>query len=87
MVRKDGEQGGCAATFSLVLRLKVGLVVLIAGVRLPAADRELVIQAYSHLIPAMESTFRDAQRKLSLPPDPRPHALHGPLQLPEHDLL
>uniref|UniRef100_A0A674AYB4 Lactamase, beta-like 1a n=1 Tax=Salmo trutta TaxID=8032 RepID=A0A674AYB4_SALTR len=61
VVRKDGEQGGYAATFSLVLRLKVGLVVLIAGVRLPAADRELVIQAYSHLISAMESTFRDAQ--------------------------
>jgi hypothetical protein len=45
VVRKDAEQDGYAATFSLVLRLRVGLVVLMAGVRPPAADRDLVMQA------------------------------------------
>ncbi|CAB1329497.1 unnamed protein product, partial [Coregonus sp. 'balchen'] len=73
VVRKDGDLDGYATTFSLVPRLKLGLVVLMAGVRPPAMDGDLVTQAYSHLIPAMESAFRDAQRKLSPPPDPTPY--------------
>ncbi|XP_071022591.1 putative beta-lactamase-like 1 [Oncorhynchus clarkii lewisi] len=73
VVRKDGDLDGYATTFSLVPRLKLGLVVLMAGVRPPIMDGDLVTQAYSHLIPAMESAFRNAQRKLSPPPDPTPY--------------
>ncbi|XP_074499137.1 putative beta-lactamase-like 1 [Sebastes fasciatus] len=71
VVRKDGDLDGYAATLSLVPRLKLGLVVLMAGVR--PADQDLVRQAYSYLIPAVERAFRDAQRTLRPPPDPAPY--------------
>lgn len=70
VVRKDGDLDGYAATLSLVPRLKLGLVLLMAGVR---PSEEVVRQAYSHLIPAVESAFREATRSLRPPPDPLPY--------------
>lgn len=70
VVRKDGDLDGYAATLSLVPRLKLGLVLLMAGVR---PSEELVRQAYSYLIPAIESAFREATRSLRPPPDPQPY--------------
>nr|XP_046253683.1 putative beta-lactamase-like 1 [Scatophagus argus] len=71
VVRKDGDLDGYAATLSLVPRLKLGLVVLMAGVR--PADQDLVSQAYSYLIPAVEKAFKDAQQTLRSPPNPGPY--------------
>ncbi|XP_071783457.1 putative beta-lactamase-like 1 isoform X1 [Centroberyx gerrardi] len=71
VVRKDGDLDGYAAALSLVPRLKLGLVILMAGVR--PADQDLVSQAYSYLIPAVERAFRDARRTLRPPPDPTPY--------------
>lgn len=71
VVRKDGDLDGYAATLSLVPKLKLGLVVLMAGVR--PADLDLVSQAYSYLIPAIESAFRVAGRTVRPPPDPAPY--------------
>ncbi|KAI3357336.1 hypothetical protein L3Q82_015481 [Scortum barcoo] len=71
VVRKDGDLDGYAATLSLVPRLKMGLVVLMAGVR--PADQDLVRQAYSYLIPAVENAFRDARQTLRPPPNPTPY--------------
>ncbi|XP_031732261.1 putative beta-lactamase-like 1 [Anarrhichthys ocellatus] len=71
VVRKDGDLDGYAASLSLVPRLKLGLVILMAGVR--PADQDLVSQAYSYLIPAMERAFRNAQRTLRPPPIPAPY--------------
>uniref|UniRef100_A0A8C3AQP2 Lactamase, beta-like 1a n=1 Tax=Cyclopterus lumpus TaxID=8103 RepID=A0A8C3AQP2_CYCLU len=71
VVRKDGDLDGYAATFSLVPRLKLGLVVLMAGVR--PADQDLVSQAYSFLIPAMERAFRNARRTLRPTPNSAPY--------------
>lgn len=70
VLRKDGDLDGYAATLSLLPRLKLGVVLLMAGVR-PADD--LVRQAYSYLIPAVESAFREAPRTLRPPPDPLPY--------------
>lgn len=71
VVRKDGDLDGYAATLSLVPRLKLGMVILMAGVR--PADQDLVSRAYSHLIPAVQNAFRDARRSLRPPPDPTPY--------------
>uniref|UniRef100_A0A3Q1FDB0 Lactamase, beta-like 1a n=1 Tax=Acanthochromis polyacanthus TaxID=80966 RepID=A0A3Q1FDB0_9TELE len=71
VVRKDGDLDGFAATFSLVPRLKLGLVILMAGVR--PADRDIVSQTYNYLIPAVENAFRNARRILRPPPDPAPY--------------
>ncbi|TDH10097.1 hypothetical protein EPR50_G00071480 [Perca flavescens] len=71
VVRKDGDLDGYAATLSLVPRLKLGLVVLMAGVR--PANQNLVSQAYSYLIPALEKAFRDARQTLRPPPNPAPY--------------
>ncbi|XP_068454548.1 putative beta-lactamase-like 1 isoform X2 [Clinocottus analis] len=71
VVRKDGDLDGYAATLALVPRLKLGLVILMAGVR--PADQDLVSQAYSYLIPAMERAFRNAQRILRPPPNSAPY--------------
>ncbi|XP_077583449.1 putative beta-lactamase-like 1 isoform X2 [Stigmatopora nigra] len=68
MVRKDGDLDGYSATFSLVPRLKVGLVVLMAGAR--SQNQDVVAKAYRHIIPAVEKAFREAQRMLSAPPNP-----------------
>ncbi|XP_041946573.1 putative beta-lactamase-like 1 isoform X1 [Alosa alosa] len=71
MVRKDGDLDGYSATFSLVPRLKLGLVVLMAGTR--PQNQDVVAKAYGHIIPAMERAFRDAKRALVPPPDPVPY--------------
>ncbi|XP_029306369.1 putative beta-lactamase-like 1 isoform X1 [Cottoperca gobio] len=71
VVRKDGDLDGYAATFSLVPRLKLGLVVMMAGVR--PADQDLVSQAYSYLIPAVERAFRDTRKTVRPPPNSAPY--------------
>ncbi|XP_055022245.1 putative beta-lactamase-like 1 isoform X2 [Boleophthalmus pectinirostris] len=71
VVRKDGDLDGYAATLSLVPRLKLGIVLLMAGVR--PTEEDLVRQAYSYLIPALEEAFREAPRTLRAPPDPQPY--------------
>ncbi|XP_056895639.1 putative beta-lactamase-like 1 [Takifugu flavidus] len=68
VLRKDGDLDGYAATLSLVPRLKLGLVILMAGVR--PADQDLVAQAYRHIIPAVRRVFREAQQTLRAPPNP-----------------
>uniref|UniRef100_H3D3S8 Lactamase beta like 1 n=1 Tax=Tetraodon nigroviridis TaxID=99883 RepID=H3D3S8_TETNG len=68
VVRKDGDLDGYSATFSLVPRLKLGLVVLMAGSRVQKQD--VVSRAYDHIIPAIEKAFREARRVLSAPPNP-----------------
>ncbi|XP_077367988.1 putative beta-lactamase-like 1 [Festucalex cinctus] len=71
VIGKDGDLDGFAASLSLVPRLKLGVVVLMAGVRPP--DQDLVKQIYSHLIPAVEGAFRDADLTPGPPPDPAPY--------------
>ncbi|XP_061542730.1 putative beta-lactamase-like 1 [Phycodurus eques] len=71
VVRKDGDLDGFAASLSLVPRLKLGLVVLMAGIR--PSEQDLVRQVYSHLIPAVEGAFRDAELTPRPPPDPAPY--------------
>ncbi|KAL7859904.1 hypothetical protein SRHO_G00150510 [Serrasalmus rhombeus] len=71
IIRKDGDLDGYSASLSLVPRLKLGLVILMAGTK--PANTDLVTKAYSYLIPAMESAFRDAPRVLIPPPDPAPY--------------
>ncbi|XP_077474908.1 putative beta-lactamase-like 1 [Stigmatopora argus] len=71
VVRKDGDLDGYAASLSLVPHLKVGMVVLMAGVR--PSDQDIVRQVYNVLIPALESAFRDAELIPKPPPDPTPY--------------
>ncbi|XP_049610379.1 putative beta-lactamase-like 1 [Syngnathus scovelli] len=71
IVRKDGDLDGFAASLSLVPRLKLGMVGLMAGVR--PAGQDLVRQIYSHLIPAVEGAYRDAELTPRPPPDPAPY--------------
>lgn len=71
IIRKDGDLDGYSASISLVPRLKLGLVILMAGTK--PEDEDLVAKAYSYLIPAMESAFRDAPRVLIPPPDAAPY--------------
>ncbi|XP_077430348.1 putative beta-lactamase-like 1 isoform X1 [Vanacampus margaritifer] len=68
MVRKDGDLDGYSATFSLVPRLKLGLVVLMAGGR--SQKQDVVAKAYRHIVPALENAFREGRRVLSAPPNP-----------------
>lgn len=72
VLRKDGDLDGYAATLSLVPRLKLGLVVLMAGVR--PAGPDLVSRAYDYLIPAVQRVFREAPRTLRAPPNPAPYS-------------
>ncbi|XP_058858484.1 putative beta-lactamase-like 1 isoform X1 [Acipenser ruthenus] len=72
VVRKDGDLDGYSATFSLVPRLKLGLVVLMSGTR--PQDEDVVTKAYNYLIPAMETAFREASRVLTPPPNPVSYA-------------
>ncbi|XP_061641837.1 putative beta-lactamase-like 1 isoform X1 [Phyllopteryx taeniolatus] len=72
MVRKDGDLDGYSATFSLVPRLKLGLVVLMAGGR--SQKQDVVAKAYRHIVPAVEKAFREANRVLSAPPNPEAYA-------------
>ncbi|XP_055039438.2 putative beta-lactamase-like 1 isoform X1 [Misgurnus anguillicaudatus] len=71
VLRKDGDLDGYSATFSLVPRLKLGLVVLMAGTR--PQNQDVVSKAYSYIIPAMEKAFREARRVLNPPPNPAPY--------------
>ncbi|XP_041129191.1 putative beta-lactamase-like 1 [Polyodon spathula] len=72
VVRKDGDLDGYSATFSLVPRLKLGLVILMSGTR--PQDEDVVTKAYDYLIPAMETAFREASRVLTPPPNPVSYA-------------
>ncbi|XP_016337913.1 putative beta-lactamase-like 1 isoform X3 [Sinocyclocheilus anshuiensis] len=71
VLRKDGDLDGYSAMFSLVPRLKLGLVVLMAGTR--PQNQDMVSKAYSFIIPAMERAFREAKRLLIPPPNPAPY--------------
>ncbi|XP_068995410.1 putative beta-lactamase-like 1 isoform X1 [Embiotoca jacksoni] len=71
VVRKDGALDGFAATLSLVPRLNLGLVILMAGIR--PANEDFVSQTYNYLIPVVERAFREARRTLRPPPDPGPY--------------
>ncbi|KAM8913136.1 putative beta-lactamase-like 1 isoform 1-T2 [Spinachia spinachia] len=71
MVRKDGDLDGYSATFSLIPRMKLGLVVLMAGSRPQGQD--LVAKAYDHIIPAIEKAFREGSKVLFPPPNPEPY--------------
>ncbi|CAL8336767.1 unnamed protein product [Lota lota] len=68
VVRKDGDLDGYSATFSLVPRLKLGLVVLMAGGRPQGHD--VVAKTYGLIVPALEKAFREARKGLSPPPNP-----------------
>lgn len=71
VLRKDGDLDGYSATFSLVPRLKLGLIILMAGSR--PQKQNVVIKAYSHIIPAIEKAFREAKKVLNAPPNPDPY--------------
>ncbi|XP_054031822.1 putative beta-lactamase-like 1 [Dryobates pubescens] len=71
VVRKDGDLDGYSATFSLIPKLRLSFIVLMAGPRPQGAD--VVTQAYEHLIPAMETAFREAEKSLLPPPSPSPY--------------
>ncbi|XP_078281474.1 LOW QUALITY PROTEIN: putative beta-lactamase-like 1 [Rhinoraja longicauda] len=71
VIKKDGDLDGYSATFSLVPNLKVGFIVLMAGSRPRGVD--LTAAVYSHLIPAMESAFRQGHRVLLPPPTALPY--------------
>ncbi|XP_061582924.1 putative beta-lactamase-like 1 isoform X2 [Cololabis saira] len=71
MVRKDGDLDGYSATLSLVPRLKLGLVILMAGSR--SQKRDAVSRVYSFIIPAIERAFREAKKVLVAPPSPDPY--------------
>ncbi|KAG7253667.1 LOW QUALITY PROTEIN: hypothetical protein CRUP_018073 [Coryphaenoides rupestris] len=73
VLRKDGDLDGYAATLSLVPRLNLGLVVLMAGVRPQQAGQDLVNQAYGYLLPAMKTAFRGARHALAAPPSSEPY--------------
>ncbi|XP_030585081.1 putative beta-lactamase-like 1 isoform X2 [Archocentrus centrarchus] len=68
VLRKDGDLDGYSATFSLVPRLKLGLVVLMAGSR--SQKQDVVTKAYSLIVPAIEKAFRGAKKILVAPPNP-----------------
>ncbi|KAG5282215.1 hypothetical protein AALO_G00053540 [Alosa alosa] len=71
VVQKAGELDGYSASFSLVPRLKLGLVILMAGAKPKGED--FVAKTYSFLIPALESAFREAPRILIPPPEASPY--------------
>ncbi|CAN9511959.1 unnamed protein product [Ophioblennius macclurei] len=71
VLRKDGDLDGYSATFSLIPRLKLGLVVLMAGSR--SQTQDVVTKAYNYIVPAIEKAFRDAKKILIPPPNPEPY--------------
>nr|XP_060615114.1 putative beta-lactamase-like 1 [Anolis sagrei ordinatus] len=71
IIRKDGDLDGYSATFSLVPKLRLSFIVLMAGPRPQGGD--VVAQTYEQLIPAMESAFREAEKSLAPPPSPAPY--------------
>ncbi|NXM85814.1 BLML3 protein, partial [Oenanthe oenanthe] len=71
VVRKDGDLDGYSATFSLVPKLRLSFIVLMAGPRPQGGD--IVTQTYEYLIPAMETAFREADKSIVPPPNPIPY--------------
>lgn len=71
LLRKDGDLDGYSTTFSLIPRLKLGLVVLMAGAR--PQNQDVISKSFSYLIPAMERAFREAKRVLVPPADSTPY--------------
>ncbi|NXG12273.1 BLML3 protein, partial [Sakesphorus luctuosus] len=71
IVRKDGDLDGYSATFSLIPKLRLSFIVLMAGPRPQGGD--VVAQTYEYLIPAMETAFREAQKSVVPPPNPIPY--------------
>ncbi|XP_049662008.1 putative beta-lactamase-like 1 isoform X2 [Accipiter gentilis] len=71
VIRKDGDLDGYSATFSLIPKLRLSFIVLMAGPRPQGGD--IVTQIYEYLIPAMETAFREAQKSLIPPPSPGPY--------------
>uniref|UniRef100_A0A8C5SCM1 Lactamase beta like 1 n=1 Tax=Laticauda laticaudata TaxID=8630 RepID=A0A8C5SCM1_LATLA len=71
LLRKDGDIDGFSATFSLVPKLCLSFIVLMAGPR--PQGRDLVTQVYEYLIPSLESAFREVEKKLNSPPSPAPY--------------
>ncbi|XP_061113251.1 putative beta-lactamase-like 1 [Conger conger] len=71
VLRKDGDLDGYSASFSLVPRMKLGLVLLMAGTK--PQDQDVVARTYDLLIPAMETAFREARRVAAAPPSPEPY--------------
>lgn len=70
VIRKDGDLDGYSATFSLIPKLRLSFIVLMAGPR--PQGRDVVAQSYDYLIPAMETAFREAEKTLNAPPSPTP---------------
>ncbi|XP_049661959.1 putative beta-lactamase-like 1 isoform X2 [Accipiter gentilis] len=71
VIRKDGDLDGYSATFSLIPKLRLSFIVLMAGPRPQGGD--IVTQIYEYLIPAMETAFTEAQKSLIPPPSPGPY--------------
>ncbi|XP_025030102.1 putative beta-lactamase-like 1 [Python bivittatus] len=71
IIRKDGDIDGYSATFSLIPKLRLSFIVLMAGPRPQGGD--IVAQTYDYLIPSMESAFREVEKKLNPPPSPTPY--------------
>ncbi|XP_067872884.1 putative beta-lactamase-like 1 [Heterodontus francisci] len=71
IIKKDGDLDGYSATFSLVPKLKLGFIILMAGSR--PQEKDLTTGVYNYLIPAMESAFRQSDRVLSPPPRSKPY--------------
>lgn len=71
VIRKDGDLDGYSATFSLIPKLCLSFIVLMAGPRPQGED--IVTQTYEYLITAMETAFREAEKTLSPPPSPVPY--------------
>ncbi|XP_030363578.1 putative beta-lactamase-like 1 isoform X2 [Strigops habroptila] len=71
VIRKDGDLDGYSATFSLIPKLRLSFIVLMAGPRPQGGD--VVTQTYDYLIPAMETAFREAEKSLIPPPSPGPY--------------
>ncbi|KAG8142180.1 hypothetical protein E2320_006133, partial [Naja naja] len=71
LLRKDGDIDGFSATFSLVPKIRLSFIVLMAGPRPQGED--LITQVYEYLIPSLESAFREVEKKLNSPPSPAPY--------------
>ncbi|KAM4885860.1 putative beta-lactamase-like 1 [Sylvia borin] len=71
VIRKDGDLDGYSATFSLIPKLRLSFIVLMAGPRPQGGN--IVTQTYEYLIPAMETAFREADKSLVPPPNPIPY--------------
>ncbi|XP_069466965.1 putative beta-lactamase-like 1 isoform X2 [Ambystoma mexicanum] len=71
IIRKDGDLDGYAATFSLVPKLRMSFIVLMSGAR--PKEEDIVAKSYDHLIPAIETAFREANKSLNPPTNPAPY--------------